>query len=192
MGLRRRAEVELLILGLWLVAVSVSVDYAYSLSMSAQVGDAVQIASYLVSIAPIMAWSPGTVRTLRAPRAQLGVGVGLVIAALLYAAYEHLYPGDLVGRAVALWVTGLAEELLFRGFIWERLRTQQVRGPGLVVLSDIAFTAWHVIPMLSGLRGASSLISVASYGLLFSVTRLWSGNTGLPALMHVAIDIAGK
>lgn len=95
---------------------------------------------------------------LRAPGWQVGLGVTVVAAALAYQTVGHRAGGlQLVYLAVTFGPVGLIEELLFRGFIWDRCREAGL-GPVLVVAVDvIAFAFWHVPVVLSDHGGLTEL-----------------------------------
>jgi membrane protease YdiL (CAAX protease family) len=77
-------------------------------------------------------WFPETLKLLHGPGWRAGLGLTAVAAALAYqAAGHHADPLELVCQAVTSGPVGFVEELLFRGFIWERCR-QASAGPALV------------------------------------------------------------
>jgi membrane protease YdiL (CAAX protease family) len=69
---------------------------------------------------------------------------------------------------------------------------QRICGPAwLVVTNTLAFAAWHMVAIAAGTLQASSLISAVVIGLVCSIARWYGKNTGLPALLHFSVDIAG-
>jgi len=152
----------------------------------------IQLGVYLLLAAPAVLWSPRTLELLRAPGWQIGLGVTVVAAALARQAIGHSDSGlEVVYLAVTFCPVGLIEELVFRGFIWDRCREAGL-GPVLVVaVNVIAFAFWHVPVVLSDHGGFTELAWDAGLGLVLSLVRLWSGNTALAGLLHAAWDISG-
>lgn len=87
-----------------------------------------------------------------------------------------LCEGSLGGRAVAmtmvLLVAPLAEELLFRGFIWDCLEREMGRRAAWL-LSSLLFSLYHVDPL--------HVVSVFPLSLLLGVLRLRTGSV-LPSI----------
>jgi membrane protease YdiL (CAAX protease family) len=177
----------------WLVLVGLIFDLGvYRLPLHGWEPAGAQAGAYAVLIAPIAVWSGHTFRTLATPPWQAIAGLVLVMAALAYeAAAQHLGSTAIAQNAVRYLAAGVGEEVAFRGFLWERTRAAGLALGWVVTVNVAGFTAWHLISVAAGLSQLSGLISVAVLGLVFCLVRLWSGNTGLPALLHVASDIAG-
>lgn len=177
----------------WLVAVAAAWDFGvFQISATGWAEVGVQVGGYAVSIAPIVVFAPGILASLAMPRVQALTGGALVAAAIVYAgAAEHLGSSGLIETVVKYVATGVGEELAFRGFLWDRMRTAGLSGPLLVAANTGAFVAWHLVSVAAGQNQLSDLLGVAVFGVVFAVARLWSKNTGLPALLHIAADIAG-
>jgi membrane protease YdiL (CAAX protease family) len=63
------------------------------------------------------------------------VAVSLIAAAVL-----HHYGIELVGIAFRVGVTAVSEELIFRGFIWDRMKFAAWGVPFIIVVNVVAFT----------------------------------------------------
>jgi membrane protease YdiL (CAAX protease family) len=152
----------------------------------------VQLGIYLLLVAPVALWFPQTLTLLRAPTWQICLGVVVAAAALAYQAAEH-HAGavELVYLAVTFGPVGFIEELLFRGFIWDRCREAGLGPVLVVVVNAVTFALWHVPAVLSDHGGLTELAYDAGLGLALSLVRLWSGNTTLGGLLHAAWDISG-
>ena len=152
----------------------------------------VQVSVYLVLAAPVLLWFPDTLRRLRAPRWQLAAGLAAVIAALAYQAIAHQAgTAQLADQAVTLGVTGFTEELLFRGFLWDRCRAAGLGTLLVIAVSALAFAALHLPQVLAQNRDMIDLAYDAALGLGLGVVRVWSGNVALPGLLHTAWDLFG-
>lgn len=153
---------------------------------------AAQVGFYLLLVLPAVVYAPRTLGQLRMPRAQAAAGISLIAAALAYASVlHHIQPLVLFMIAVRLAATGFGEELVFRGFIWEELRTAGLGFGPLLALTVALFTAFHAPALLAGAAGFVNVITIAVFGLVAGVVRWRCGNAGLPALLHTAVDIAG-
>lgn len=177
----------------WLLLVSAVFDLGvYKLPVAGWAEVGLQVLAYAVSIAPVLIWSTRTFRTLAMPPGQALVGAVLVAAAVAEAVLvQHLTATALAQTVVKFAAAAIGEEVAFRGFIWERTISAGLTAPWLVVVNAVAFAAWHLVALAAGTVEASGLIGVAVLGIVVSLARLWSGNTGLPALLHLASDIAG-
>jgi hypothetical protein len=179
--------------GAWLVVVSLIFDLGvYRLPLHGWVAAGAQVGAYALSLAPIAIWSRHVFRTLVMPPWLAAGGLALVIAALAYEALgQHLGGTAVAQDAVRYLAAGFGEEIAFRGFMWELTRTAGLALGWVVVINVAGFTAWHLVSVAAGLSQPVNLISDAILGLVLCLVRLWSGTTGLPALLHMAADIAG-
>jgi membrane protease YdiL (CAAX protease family) len=177
----------------WMVVAASIVDFGvFRLPLSGWQIVGAQVGGYALTVLPVVIWSPGTFLTLAMPPWQAAVGLVLVGVAVAYEILDqHVAVTDLGERALALLATAIGEEIAFRGFLWERLRASGIRVGWLIVVDVLAFTAWHLVSLAAGLSQPSDLIGVAVFGVIFCLARLWAGNTGVPALLHLATDIAG-
>jgi membrane protease YdiL (CAAX protease family) len=191
--LARSPLITALLFWLWLVVVACAWDFGvFHLPVAGWGMVGLQVLGYGVDVAPIIVLAPRTLRCLALPRRQALAGGVLVGGAVLYlVATQHPTSTDLAETMVGYAATGLGEELAFRGYLWARLRSAGLRGAVLVVVDVAAFVLWHLPSVVSGLSGISALIGIAVFGVIFALARLWSGNAGLPVLLHIAADVAG-
>lgn len=181
------------VFAVWLVMVATTVDFGlFRLPATGWAVVGLQVCGYALLIAPVAIWSPRTFRCLALPGRQALVGAVLVAAALVDAVLgQHLSNIHLAENSVKYLATGVGEEVAFRGFLWERTQAAGLAPVWLVAVNTVVFTAWHLDSVAAQQSQLSDLIGVAVFGLLFTIIRLWSGNVGLPALVHIASDIAG-
>jgi hypothetical protein len=177
----------------WLTATTAILDFGvYRLPVHGWGVVGEQIGGYALMVAPLAIWAPRTFASLAMPWRQALAGVMLVLAALAYEGLRlHIGAAGIGENGLGDLAAGAGEELAFRGFLWDRARICGLPLGWLLMVNVVTFTAWHLISVAAGLSQLSGLASVAVLGLLFSLARLWSGNTGLPALLHAAVDIAG-
>jgi membrane protease YdiL (CAAX protease family) len=177
---------------LWLLAVAAVFDFGvFSLRMSPWAGVLLQALGYAIDVLPIVIWAPQILRTIPAPRRQLSLGVLVVVVATIIAAATRMYHDQLAENVIECLVTGLCEELAFRGLIWQLLRNAGLGTIAVIVVNVMLFTGWHVVSVVASRNDWDSLIGVAVYGTIFSLIRLRAGTIALPALVHAAIDIVG-
>lgn len=177
----------------WLMATAAVIDFVvFRLPLHGWAIAGAQVGGYVLMLVPLALWAQGTFATLAMPLPQALTGVAMVVAAISFEALvHHIGFGGVAQTVLSDLATGLGEELAFRGFLWDRIRAAGLPLGWLVTVNVVVFTAWHLISVASGLSQLSDLLSVAVLGLIFSLVRLWSGNTGLPAFLHAAVDIAG-
>jgi membrane protease YdiL (CAAX protease family) len=125
----------------------------------------------------------------------VGVGLKLLMKALvmpfLAAPAANAAYHDLVGNPAALpgmlvWVVfggGFGEELIWRGFLFERLG--KLPKPAILLATSLLFAAAHLWDQ--GPAGAEQALLT---GLVFGATYLATGNLWLPMVMHAAFDVA--
>jgi len=90
----------------------------------------------------------------------------------------------------ALWVilsisAGIAEELVFRGYLQRQLTAFTGRIPLAVVAQAAVFGIAH------GYQGVHSCLAIAAYGLLFTLVALWRNSLRPGMMAHAWTDIAG-
>ena len=98
--------------------------------------------------------------------------------------------GD-IARAEQWWLTilvisvgaPLAEELLFRGFLFSALMRTRLGFPGAAVLSSIAWTSLHIG------YSVTSLLLVFFIGLLFCFLLWRTGSLRVPIACHAAYNL---
>jgi Type II CAAX prenyl endopeptidase Rce1-like len=177
----------------WLAATAAILDFGvYRLPVHGWGVVGEQVGGYALMIAPLAIWAPRTFASLAMPRWQALAGVALILAAVGVEGLRLRIGAVGIGESgLRDLATGIGEELAFRGFLWDRAQAAGLSLRWIISLNVVTFTGWHLISVAAGLSQLSGLASVALLGLLFSLVRLWSGNTGLPALLHAAADIAG-
>jgi membrane protease YdiL (CAAX protease family) len=174
-----------------MLAVAAVFDFGvFSIRTEAWVSVLLQALGYLFTVLPILVCAPRLLQTLRAPRRQLLAAAGLLTLAIVIAVASSMYrhPAQVI---VDCLITGLCEELAFRGFIWERLQDAGLQAIPLVAVNVALFTCWHLVSVASNLNQWDSLIGITVYGTIFSIVRMYAGNTALPACVHAAVDIVG-
>jgi uncharacterized protein len=129
----------------------------------------------------------------------LGVALKLVLKALVMplvgAASSNQAFGFLIGNEailpVAIWamlVAGFAEETVFRGFLFDRLRRVFGRSHaatvGIVVLVSVLFGAVHYSS-----QGAAGALQAALTGLAFGSIYVVTGRIWIPMLAHATYNL---
>jgi membrane protease YdiL (CAAX protease family) len=119
----------------------------------------------------------------------LGIGfVGgafLIIPALLSAEFNSRPYGDYIPWAAIVAFVALAEEMFFRGVLFEAVKDYSGE-TAAVVLCALAFSAlhiplygWHVLPL------------DFAVGIFLGMLRVRSGSWAAPGIAHVLADLAG-
>jgi membrane protease YdiL (CAAX protease family) len=130
----------------------------------------------------------------------LGIGILLAIDAVVWvvsrltgiddgmAATLEMYRGArAAGTLVLLWiavmvVAPVAEELVFRGFLFRGLSVSRLGVAGTVVITAAVWAVLHVQYTWLGIA------SVFAYGLVFGWLR-WRGSISVPMLLHFINNI---
>ncbi len=83
---------------------------------------------------------------------------------------------------VLVVVVAVSEELIFRGYLINRLRTATGNTAAAVVLSSVVFALGH------GYEGSLGVITVGVMGLIFSLIYLWRQSLVVPIVLHFLQD----
>lgn len=92
-------------------------------------------------------------------------------------------------------VTPIFEELLFRGFAWNRLEQTGLREPSIYFLTVVLFTVWHIgymIPQMMEGNWVAVLSKLAVglvYGLILGGVRLKLKNCYAAMLLHGLMNL---
>jgi hypothetical protein len=121
-----------------------------------------QVLLYFTMVLPILVWARNTFHDFASPRWQRFVALLLVAVSLIAAAVVQHYGIELIGVAFRMGVTAVSEELIFRGFIWDRMKHAGWGTPLIIVVNVVAFTLWHIPAMLTG----NSQASVGGFAVL--------------------------
>lgn len=105
-----------------------------------------------------------------------------VIPEFMLRAYETAYLVPLLWLAIVI-AAPLAEELFFRGFLFEGLRYTRLGTIGTVVITSLL---WAVIHLQ---YGPYEITTVFILGLLLGVARLVTGSIYIPILMHALVNL---
>jgi len=90
---------------------------------------------------------------------------------------------------VSIIIGGIGEEILYRGFLFERLRGllgHSAAATVAVVLLTTALFAWIHIPEQGPHSAVQALFTGLTFGTIFAIT----GSLWLPIVMHAAYDVA--
>lgn len=151
----------------------------------------VQVLTYGVLVLPVLMWARSTFRDFASPRWQRVAAVLLVIISLIVGSAVRHYGIELIGIAVRAGATAVGEEVIFRGFIWDRTRRAGWSAPVVIAVNVVAFTLWHIPSMLAGFSPASvgTAVALLLVGLILCVLRLVTRSLILPVAAHFAIDM---
>jgi hypothetical protein len=78
----------------------------------------------------------------------------------------------------------VAEEVLFRGFLFAGLAASRLGNAGAVVVTTVLFTLVH-----GGQYGWVDLMQLATVGLLFGLARARTGSVLVALAMHIALNL---
>lgn len=108
----------------------------------------------------------------------------------LYHLREKIMPTTRLESAVFAGLActaGMAEEFLYRGFVFVMFRHLFVSLTYAVVVAAVLSSAWFAIGHLY--QGVKGIITTFVVGLLFMSVRLWSGSILPPVIAHAGIDL---
>ena len=151
-----------------------------------------QVLLYFAMVLPILVWSRSTFRDFTAPKWQRLAALSLVAGSLGIAAAVQHQGIELIGAFVRVGVTAVGEEVIFRGFIWDRMNRAGWRTPLLIAVNVIAFALWHIPSILAGYSSGSvgAFAVLLLVGLILCTLRLVTRSLILPSAVHFAIDIS--
>ncbi|MFR3686050.1 MAG: lysostaphin resistance A-like protein [Enterococcus sp.] len=130
--------------------------------------------------------------------------VGTIVFVLLLASAPSNYVGGLQTIMLLIYssvVTPIYEELIFRGYIWNRLSVIFKHPLSVYLWSSILFSIWHLGYVDSlAFRVESSLLQALiwkaitglGYGLVLGLLRWKSGNCYSTMLLHGVMNIFGR
>lgn len=105
-----------------------------------------------------------------------------IIPEFMLRAYETAYFVPLLWLAIVI-AAPLAEELFFRGFLFEGIRYTRLGATGAVVIASLL---WAVIHRQYGLYEISTVFIL---GLILGVARLATGSIYTPIAMHAWVNL---
>jgi membrane protease YdiL (CAAX protease family) len=114
----------------------------------------------------------------------------LLGAPAVNAPYRHLAGNTsaLPGVVAGVLLAGAAEELLYRGYVFERLRT--LLGAGQWVLhASIVVSAGVFAVAHYGDQGYLGVIQSAITGIVFAAVFAWQGHIWTPIIAHVTFNL---
>ena len=188
----RRAVTQLALVLAWTIGVStLFLLVVYPALTGGWARSAGQVAADVVLVIPVLLVRPAVALPLGWSRWTAVVAVALIAAATafaLLAEHETLERG--LQHAIAAVSAGLGEEVVFRGLIWARLASLVPGTAARSVVDAALFAAFHVpVAAVQGESGGA-LLAAFGFGLLLAVLRALTGGLGLPAAVHVAIDLS--
>ena len=152
---------------------------------------ATQVLLYFAMVLPILWWAPNTFLDFASPKWQRLAAAGLVAGSLVVAAAIQTQGMELIGTVVRVVVTAVGEEVIFRGFIWDRTRRAGWGAPLAITVNVVVFALWHIPSMMAGFSSASvgALVVLCLVGIILCVLRLVTRSLILPVAAHFVIDI---
>ncbi|MEP6842416.1 MAG: CPBP family intramembrane glutamic endopeptidase [Pseudolysinimonas sp.] len=190
--MRYRFLIQAAALFAWATLVAVVTDLViYPRIHSAWALTIAQVLIYCAMILPIVLWARHTFQDFVSPRWQRLVAVLLVAVSLIIAAAVAHHEIEWIGTVLRVAAAALGEELIFRGFIWERTRSAGWGASLVIAVNVVAFTLWHIPSVIAGLNSASvgTFAILLLVGLILCVLRLVTRSLILPTAAHFAIDI---
>lgn len=105
-----------------------------------------------------------------------------IIPEFMLRAYETAYIVPLLWLAIVI-AAPLAEELFFRGFLFEGIRYTRLGATGAVVTASLL---WAVIHLQ---YGPYEITTVFILGLILGIARLMTGSIYTPIAMHAVVNL---
>lgn len=130
--------------------------------------------------------------------------LGTCIAAVLFVVTPSNYSGGFQAIMLLLYgsiVTPIFEELIFRGYIWDRLNSIFDKELVAYIVSTVLFALWHLGYIDSiAFRTETGLASVMlwkaiiglCYGIVLGALRLKTKNSYSTMLLHGVMNIFGR
>ncbi|HEY5667531.1 MAG TPA: type II CAAX endopeptidase family protein [Candidatus Saccharimonadales bacterium] len=129
-----------------------------------------------------------------------GMGTYMVLFIALYSVMQRVLPTETSGQAlgfdtnvggITLWLAGiglivlppLAEEIVFRGFIYGTLRKAKIPVAGSVLLTSLIFGTLHIFTGSSGLLW-SALVDTFTLSVVLCVLREQTGSIWTGIFVH--------
>ena len=190
--MRHRFLTQACALFVWVTLVAIlGVFVVYPNIHSVWILTTAQVFLYFTMVLPILVLARNTFQDFASPQWQRLAALVLVAVSLIVAALVQHDGIELIGIAFRVGVTAVSEELIFRGFIWDRMKRAGWSTALIIALNVISFTLWHVPAMLTGISQASvgSFALLLLTGLVLSILRLLTRSLILPTAAHFAIDI---
>jgi membrane protease YdiL (CAAX protease family) len=190
--IRYRSLIQAGLLLAWVTAVAAMGNFVFfPLLHSAWMLTLAQVLLYGAMVLPLVVWARSSFHDFASPRWQKLVTVLLVGGSLIVASTVEHQGIVLIGIAIRVAATAAGEEVVFRGFIWDRTRRARWGVPLVIAVNVLAFALWHIPSMLAGfspttLEQFAILILV---GLTLCIIRLTTRSLILSAAVHFAIDI---
>lgn len=127
------------------------------------------------------------------------IAAGLLVSSVLMQGPSFTAAAGIVYGSV---VTPFAEELLFRGYMWNRLKEHFQKDMTVAILTAILFAIWHlgyadvVAEKLNGqnlvfVMMMKSLVGLC-YGAVLGVVRMKTKNSYSTMLLHGVMNIFGR
>ncbi|MDH5501159.1 MAG: CPBP family intramembrane metalloprotease, partial [Gammaproteobacteria bacterium] len=106
------------------------------------------------------------------------------------ATYQHLVGNTaaLPEVVTAIVVAGAAEELLYRGYVFERLRTLLGAGQPVLYTSIVVSAGVFAIAHYSD-QGHLGVVQSAITGLVFATMFGWHGHIWTPIIAHITFNL---
>jgi membrane protease YdiL (CAAX protease family) len=138
-------------------------------------------------LTPGLRWGAHYLAGFLAGCAVIGAAAALAFAAggFRLAAAPTGGPAALARGALAYLVPALNEELLYRGFLFQRLARSRGPGAALAALSFLFAAAHLANPGMAGARAAQAFLNILLAGVLLGLGRLATRSLALPMGLHL-------
>jgi membrane protease YdiL (CAAX protease family) len=130
--------------------------------------------------------------------------IATIIVVVLLISSPSNFTGEFKGIMLLVYssiVTPIFEELIFRGYVWNKLDTAFSEGWKIYIISTILFALWHIgyissiaFRVETGLLNAMiwKVITGLCFGIILGVVRLKTKNSYSTMLLHGALNIFGR
>lgn len=151
----------------------------------------VQIAIYLLAAIPFLFVNFSLLRLFRTSNTQIIIGIVLVVLAMMFAMIEQdRNISTVLHTLLRQSVTGVVEELIFRGYIWQKSSELSNSTVTIILINVISFTIVHIPMVIAHNQSMLFLLGIAIIGAVLAIVRYTYKNLTLPSFLHTAINIS--
>lgn len=149
----------------------------------------IQIGIYLVSVLPFILLAPRLLMLYRVNFVQLALCLIMIIFAVIRVAFfSDKDAQNIYLTVITLAITAFAEELIFRGYLWQKLLALTNRASSIIVYNTLLFVAIHIPLVLYQNLPSITLVYITLASLILCLARYKTRNLTLPGALHMFIN----